>query len=104
MTLNLKSDSNIIMGTSCPSEISDEILVLAQQLSRLHGRVRVAAESGGVHLYIASPICLAQFGPDELLPSKMHLAVNADKYLGRPPYETANDFAAMCMKLSLIHI
>ena len=103
MTLNLKRDSNIIMGASCPSEVSDEILVLAQQLSRLHGRVRVAAESGGVHLYIASPICLSQFGPEELLPSKMHLAVNADKYLGRPPYEKSNDYAAMCMKTGEIY-
>lgn len=103
MVLKLKRESTIIMGSSCPSEISDEILTLAQQLSRLHGRVRVAAESGGVHLYIASPICLSQFGPDELLPSKMHLAVNADKYLGRPPYETPNDFAAMCMKTGEIY-
>ena len=78
MALNIKRESTIIMGSSCPEEISDEIITLAQQLSRLHGRVRVAAESGGVHLYIASPICLSQFGPDELLPSKMHLAVNAD--------------------------
>lgn len=103
MALNIKREQTIIMGSSCPSEISDEILTLAQQLSKLHGRVRVAAESGGVHLYIASPICLAEYGPDELQPSKMHLAVNADKYLGRPPYDVPNDFSAMCMKTGEIY-
>ena len=103
MALNIKRESTIIMGSSCPEEISDEIITLAQQLSRLHGRVRVAAESGGVHLYIASPICLAEYGPDELLPSKMHLAVNADKYLGRHPYSEPNDFSAMCMKTGEIY-
>ena len=101
--LKLKEQSNIILGSSCPDDIDDEVLVLAQRLSKIHGLVKLASESGGVHMYIASPICLAEFGPDELLPSKMHLAVNADKYLGRPPYSEPNDYSALCMKTGEIY-
>ena len=103
MATNLRKQNNIVLGSSCPEDISDEIMVLAQRLSKIHGQVRLASESGGVHMYIASPICLSMFGPEELLPSKMHLAVNADKYLGRPPYDKENDFAAMCMKTGEIY-
>ena len=101
--LRIKEQSNIILGSSCPDEIDEEVLVLAQRLSKIHGLAKLASESGGVHIYIASPICLVEFGPDELLPSKMHLAINADKYLGRPPYEEPNDYAAMCMKTGEIY-
>jgi hypothetical protein len=96
--LDLKKENNIILGSSCPEDVDNEIIVLAQQISKVHGPVKIFSESGGVHLYIASPICLELYGPDELKPHKMHLAINADKYLGRPPYDTPNDNAALCMK------
>ena len=41
-------------------------------------------------MYMASPICLSEYGEGELI--KMHLAVNADKYL------KGEDLAAQCMK------
>ena len=101
--LNLKKENNILLGASCPADVDDEVIVLAQRLSKVHGPVKIFSESGGVHLYIASPICLELYGPSELQPSKMHLAVNADKFLGRPPYEHPNDFAALCMKTGEIY-
>ena len=63
---------------------------LAQRLALIHGKVRLARESAGIHAYAASPACLIKYGAIEL--TKMHLAVNLDKYL------QGNDLCAMCMK------
>ena len=95
--LNLKKTGTVTLGTVTPSDIDDKIMRLAQQLSNRHGNAKLMQESGGVHIFIASPICLDMYGEEELLPSKMHLAVNADKYLGNSPYQKT-DMAALCMK------
>ena len=59
--------------------MDSRIVRLANQLARIHGKVRITKEASGVHLYMASPICLREYGKAELY--KMHLALNADKYL-----------------------
>lgn len=78
--------------TSSSSGVLTEVqMTLANDLSRVHGRIRVAREASGLHFYMASPICLEQDGAVEL--TKLHLAVNVDKFLDRH-----RTFAAMCMK------
>lgn len=64
--------------------VDTKIYALAEQLSVLHGEVRIAQESSGTHLYMASPVCLEDYGSAEL--SKKHLAVNADVYFGLGRY------------------
>ena len=73
------------------SEIPREAVLLAQRLAQRHGNVRITLEEGGIHLYMASPECLRRYGEEEL--SKMHLAVNSDKY-----HKDNEDWSAMCMK------
>ena len=63
---------------------------LAQRLAAIHGPVRVAAESSGLHLYLASPACLEEDGLIEL--TKKHLAVNVDKWF------RGEEWCALCMK------
>lgn len=77
--------------SSAPTELSSEAENLARQLSQIHGTIRVAAESSGVHFYMASPACLMEDGDIEL--TKMHLAVNVEKYM-----VTGEAYVAMCMK------
>lgn len=72
-------------------DISPETMELACDLSERHGTVKIVEEASGVHLYLASPVCLQNYGEDEYF--KMHLAVNADKYL-----RDNEDLSAMCMK------
>jgi hypothetical protein len=73
------------------SEIPNDAVLLAQKLAQRHGNVRITMEEGGIHLYMASPECLRRYGDEEL--SKMHLAVNSDKY-----HKNSEDWAALCMK------
>jgi len=70
--------------------ISRDALRLARELSIRHGNIRITKEASGIHFYMASPVCLQQYGPSELY--KMHLAVNVDKY------ESGVDLCGMCMK------
>jgi hypothetical protein len=81
---------------------SADIAKLANALSKIHGTVDIRHETSGIHLYFASPACLAQFGRGELF--KKHLALNADKYFGTGKYKGRfgtydNDLSALCMKL-----
>lgn len=74
---------------------------LAVALSRKHGDVHIARESGGIHLYMASPEGLEQDGAIEL--QKKHLSVNADKYFASGKWQSRigtynNDRCALCMK------
>jgi hypothetical protein len=71
--------------------LDDRYVELAYQLSKIHGSIRVTKEKRGIHFYMASPVCLEQFGKSEL--HKMHLAVNAEKAI-----EKNRDRVAMCMK------
>src|SRR5881394_109861 len=63
---------------------------LAKSLSEIHGTVKVARESSGLHFYIACPDCLDDYGESELY--KMHLAINVEKYFA------GRDGCACCMK------
>jgi hypothetical protein len=78
--------------SSAPSDLPPDILSLAQQLSQIHGRIRVAQENSGLHFYLASPACLEEDGLVEL--DKMHLAINVDKWA------RGQDNCAYCMKTS----
>jgi hypothetical protein len=73
------------------SDIPRDAVLLAQRLAQRHGNVRITLEEGGIHLYMASPECLRRYGGQEL--TKMHLAVNADKY-----HKNNEDWSALCMK------
>jgi len=84
-----------------PDNIPREVQLLAEALSRRHGTVHVARETNGLHIYMASPICLEQDGRIEL--QKRHLAVNAERFLGLGKFANRNlnidrDFAGSCMK------
>ena len=72
--------------------VSDKHKQLAAQLALLHGKVRLARESAGIHAYMASPACLLKDGIIEL--TKLHLAVNLDKYIA------GTDLCGQCMKTS----
>ena len=45
---------------SAPAELNSEMLMLAHQLSQIHGRIRVSREASGIHFYMASPACLIE--------------------------------------------
>jgi hypothetical protein len=100
MPLKSKMPEIVTVGDATESDLmsDDKVMTLAQQLAYKHGLIKMARESGGLHFYVASPYCLREYGEDELLPSKMHLAINVDKYLGRAPYTKSNDLCARCMK------
>jgi Toprim domain-containing protein len=72
------------------SYVTERHREIAARLSVVHGKVRLATESNGVHAYMASPACLEKYGRTELV--KMHLAVNLDKWL------QGVDLCALCMK------
>lgn len=80
----------LIPASSVPAALDEDALALARQLSAIHGTIRVTREAAGVHFYMASPECLVRDGSVEL--SKLHLAVNVDKYMA------GRDKVAMCMK------
>lgn len=83
------------------SDVHPDILGLAQSLAVLHGEQHICRESGGVHIYMASPACLEKEGHIEL--QKKHLAVNADKFYGLGKWQGRvgtydRDICAYCMK------
>lgn len=86
---------NLDLVSAAKVDVTDEMMLLAEQLSRIHGRVRVTNEASGTHLYLPSPICLDEYGADEL--HKMHLAVNVSLYFNGSGDQ---DRCAMCMKTS----
>lgn len=70
-----------------------------EAFARIHGKVVVRQESGGLHAYFPSPIRLQLDGRKEL--SAMHGAMNLDKYFGRGKWPAGSfdrDDCAMCMK------
>lgn len=81
-----------------------DILRLAEGLSKIHGDIHIASETGGIHLYMASPFLLATEGDREL--GKRHLAVNASKYFGHAGWPDGfekmkpwkREKCALCMK------
>lgn len=81
------------MVSASSHEMTDEMLQMANELARIHGRIRVCNETSGIHFYLASPACLDDDGTIEL--EKLHLAVNVTKYVDG---ETR---VAQCMKTGL---
>ncbi len=77
-------------STIASSLITEQHRQIAEALAAIHGKVRLARESNGIHAYMASPACLETNGRIEL--NKMHLAVNLDKYL------RGDELCAQCMK------
>jgi len=76
-------------------------LNLVQRLAELHGGARVAREHGGLHIYIASPVCLINDGKREL--NKKHLSINIDRYFKRNQFRSQrgtydSDLSGLCMK------
>jgi hypothetical protein len=78
---------------------------LLDALSAIHGQIHTRREKSGLHVMLACPDCLEEYGRREL--RSRHLALNIDKYLGLGEY--VNRFAtggkkglksgyAMCMK------
>lgn len=83
--------NKLSFSSSATGALDPEQLDIAYQLAQNFGRIRVAREESGLHFYMASPACLEEDGKVEF--TKMHLAVNVDKYL---LYQ--RDRCAMCMK------
>ncbi len=54
------------------SDIPDAVRRLADRLQVLHGAVNIRKESGGHHLYMASPVCLEKDGRRELNQKPTH--------------------------------
>ncbi len=92
---HLANNLQVVEGMSA-SAVPEAILLLAHDLSVIHGKVRLTKESGGIHLYMASPECLQRYGAGEL--GKMHLAVNAEKWIKRNKRRSA-----MCMKTGVVY-
>lgn len=98
------AEENEIRRAGDVTDIPDDVMRLAEALSRKHGQVTVALESGGLHLYMASPAKLAEVGDKEL--RSCHLAVNADRFFGRGEKwskivgQYDNQRSAMCMSTS----
>jgi len=61
-------------------ELPRDVRYIVARLTAIHGSGHLRQEAKGLHLYLASPKCLEQDGPEEL--NKRHLTVNLDKYLG----------------------
>lgn len=86
------------------SEVPREVRLLADALSQRHGMITVSRESGGLHIYMASPICLERTGEVEL--TKRHLAINVDRCLGIGAFRNRKgtynaDWSALCMKTDI---
>lgn len=56
----------LLPGGTRAADIPPEVVNLAEALSKRHGDVLVIRESGGHHIYCASPICLEQDGIREM--------------------------------------
>jgi hypothetical protein len=84
---------NLDLVSAAKIDVTDEMMLLAEQLAQIHGRIRVCNESSGVHFYISCPACIEN-DPDEVY--KSHLAINASLY-----FEGSEDMdkrVALCMK------
>lgn len=86
-------------------QLDMRVIALAEALANIHGPVHITQERSGLHLYMASPVCLEQYGRDEL--HKRHLAVNVSKYLRIGQWAAKGgrragriDSCAQCMKTS----
>lgn len=77
--------------------LPQQVKTLANKLSRIHGPVKIARESSGLHIYIPDPELLEEDGAKEL--SSKHLAINADKYFGIGKYDIDNYRTAANIKL-----
>ena len=101
-TMQMLGSGFLTAGSVSALEIPKEVIRLAEALAPMHGAPTIVRESGGYHIYLASPKCLELHGAIEL--EKKHLAVNASKYCGIGPkwlplkgtYD--RDLCAMCMK------
>lgn len=76
--------------SSAPGAFEDHVQEFANSLVLIHGSLRVATESSGLHFYLACPQCLQIDGDQEL--HKKHLAVNVDKYFD------GKQNSVLCMK------
>lgn len=81
--------------------VPEEARRLADRLAAVHGDVHLANEASGWHLYMASPLLIAQGQRNEV--HKRHLAVNAARYFGwGDKYEKlsprSRDKSGLCMK------
>lgn len=90
-----------VVGSSNTAHVPREIVELANKLMLKHGSVRISKESGGWHLYFASPLGLERHGRIEL--SKKHCAVNAEMGLSIGRYRRSlgtidADACGLCMK------
>lgn len=83
-------DSQILPTSSAPVSLPDHVRALAAELTSLHGSIRLATESSGVHFYLPCPECLKTEGITEVY--KKHLAFNIDKFFA------GEQRCVLCMK------
>lgn len=83
-------ESQILPTSSAPASLPDHVRALAGELTSLHGSIRLAMESSGMHFYLPCPECLTTFGLTEV--HKKHLAFNVDKFFN------GEQRCVLCMK------
>jgi len=97
-----------LKGMSDTLQLPRDVYVFVQNLAARHGGGILRNESNGLHLYIACPECLKNFGTKEL--QSKHLAINIDKCYGLNKFATyqksrvstekgvKNELVALCHK------
>lgn len=99
---------NNTTGVDGSLQLPREVSVFVQNLASRHGGGILRNESNGLHLYIACPECLKNYGTREL--QAKHLAINIDKCFGLNKFAAyqksrsatsqgvRNDLVALCHK------
>lgn len=82
--------SQLLPTSSAPGVLPEHVQAFAASLTSIHGAIRIANESSGLHFYLACPQCLQTDGESELF--KKHLAVNIDKFFA------GKQNSVLCMK------
>ena len=95
--------SSVISYSSGAGVLDVRVTRFLEALARVHGKVSVRQESGGLHAYFPSPLRIPIDGRKEL--SAMHGAINLDKFFGLGKWDGRlgtydTDDCAMCMKSS----
>lgn len=67
-------------------EVPPQVMELAKELARIHGRATIHDEAHGIHIHIPNPELVETDGLKEVNFSR-HLQINAEKYLGIGRYD-----------------
>lgn len=77
-------DSGVLVAMT--GEVPQQVMELAQELARIHGKATIHDEAHGIHIHIPNPELVETDGLKEVNFSR-HLQINAEKYLGIGRYD-----------------